>query len=217
MTQTTETFKIEARKPGKGISGKYRVERKVPAVIYGPKMENMNCVMDEIFVQKHSGSKHESSIFQTTSDDAKLSGLKVMIKKIQRHPGTSRPVHVDLYALDMTAKIKVHVRFEFEGEAKGVKEGGGVLQTTLREVELECNPTDIPQSIKVDVSGVELNGSLHISDITFPAGVTVMTALDRTICTVAIPKEEPAEPAAEAATEGAAPADGTAPADEKKD
>lgn len=204
MTQTTETMNLETRKTGKGPSGQVRKLRKVPAVIYGPKTKNLNCLIDEIFVLKHSNSKHESSIFQTASDDKSLSGMKVMLKKIETHPSTNRPIHVDLYALDMTAKIKVHVPFEFEGTPVGVKEGGGVLNTTLRDVEIECNPTEIPETIKVDISGVELNGSLHISDVTFPAGITAMTASERTICTVSVPREEPAETATEETAEGEA-------------
>ena len=220
MTQTTETFKIETRKTGKGSSLSYRQQRQVPAVIYGPKMENLNCVMEEIFVVKHSGSKHESTIFQTTSDDKSLNGLKVMLKQIDTHPGTNRPIHVDLYALDMTAKIKVNVTIEFEGEPVGVKDEGGALQTVLREVEIECNPTEIPNSIKVDISNLKLNDSLHVSDMTFPAGIEPMTAAERTICSVSMPKEEKEEPVeapaeGDAATEGAA--DAAPAADEKKD
>ena len=221
MTQSTETFSIVARTPGKGASGKHRLDRMIPAVVYGPKMKNQNCLIDEIFVLKHSGSKHESSIFQTKSDTKELNSLKVMLKKIDTHPKTSRPIHVDLYALDMTAKIKVNVNIEFEGEPVGVKEEGGVLQTVLRDVEIECNPTEIPESIKVDVSGVKLNESLHVSDMTFPAGVTPMTAQERTICSVSMPKEEPVEeaaPAAEGADAAAADAPAAdAPAEEKKD
>lgn len=226
MTQSTQTFNVEARKPGKGASGKYRKDRKVPAVIYGPKMENVNCVMDEIFVLKHSGSKHESTIFQTQSDVKNLSGMKVMLKKIETHPATNRPIHVDLYALDMAAKIKVNVNIEFEGTPVGVKDEGGVLQTVLRDIEIECNPTEIPESIKIDVSEMKLNDSMHVSDVKFAAGIEPVTAPERTICNVSMPKEEPAEPVEAAAGEGAAAegdaatapaAEGAPAADEKKD
>ncbi len=214
---------VEARQTGKGASIAYRKDRKVPAVIYGPKTKNVNCLIDEIFVVKHSGSKHESSIFQTKSEDGSLTGMKVMLKKIEKHPGTLRPVHVDLYALDMTAKIKVNVNIEFEGEPKGANEGG-VLQVNLRDIEIECNPIDIPTSIKVDVSELGLNESIHVSDVTFGEGISPITAPERTICSVSVPKEEPAEEAVEAAAEGAetevAPAGGEAKAEgeaEKKD
>ena len=132
---TSEVMNIETRKPGKGEAGKLRKERKVPAVVYGPKMENKNCLIDEIFVLKHSNSKYESAIFETKSDEKDLSSLKVMLKKIDTHPVSSRPTHVDLYALDMTAKIKVHVGLDLQGEPIGVKDEGGTLQTVLRDVE----------------------------------------------------------------------------------
>lgn len=216
MTQKNEFMNVVPRTTGKGASIAYRKDRKVPAVIYGPKTKNMNCLIDEIFVLKHSNSKYESAIFQTQSDDKGLSGLKVMLKKIETHPVSTRPVHVDLYALDMSAKIRVHVPLKFEGTPVGTKEGG-VLQIVLRDIEIECNPTDIPQEIKVDVSGVELNHSLHMSDLTMPAGVTAMTAKDRTLCTVTVPREETAEPAEAAPVEGAAAAPAAAPAKDKKD
>lgn len=206
MTGTDTVLTVEPRSPGKGVSGKLRKDRKIPAVIYGPKMENQNCLIDELFVVRHSGSRHESSIFQTKSDEKNLNSLKVMIKNIDNHPLTTRPVHVDLYALDMSAKIRVHVTFDFEGTPIGVKTGGGVLQTNLREVEIECNPTEIPESIIVNVEGLDLNESLHVSDITFAAGITPMTSGDRTICSVAVPKDEPAETALDGAAEGAAAA-----------
>ncbi len=221
MTQSTLTFNVEARATGKSASGKYRKERKVPAVIYGPKMENMNCLIEEIFVLKHSGSKYESAIFQTQSETKQLGGMKVMLKKIDTHPATNRPIHVDLYALDMTAKIKVNVNIEFEGTPVGVEEDDGALQIVLRDVEIECNPTDIPETIKVDVSGLKLNDSLHVSDINFPAGIEPVTSADRTICSVSMVKEEPAEEEAPAAADGeaAAPVEGQeapAPADDDK-
>jgi large subunit ribosomal protein L25 len=216
MTQADMTMTIEARKPGKGPSIAYRKERKVPAVIYGPKTKNMNCLIDEIFVLKHSGSRHESSIFQTQCEQGDLNNLKVMLKNIDTHPATQRPVHVDLYALDMTAKIKVNVNIEFVGTPKGEGEGG-VLQTVLRDVEIECNPVDIPESIQVDVSELAVNDSIHVSDIQFPAGITPVTAPERTVCNVSIPKEEPAEEPVEVAAEGAEAPPAGDPADAKAD
>ncbi len=221
MTQDKLTMNVEARKTGKGASIAYRNDRKVPAVIYGPKMKNMNCLIEEIFVVKHSSSRHESAIFQTQSDEKGLSGMKVMLKKIDTHPGSNRPIHVDLYALDMTAKIKVHINIEFEGKAAGEAEGG-VLQVVLRDVEIECNPTDIPESIKVDISGLGVGDSIHISDLSFGPGIQPMTDPTRTVCLVSIPKDEPAEPVVAEGEEGAAPAADGAKAEggdsaEKKD
>ena len=216
----TAEMNIESRKIGKGTSRALRVERKVPAVIYGPKMENKNVYVDELFVLRHSGARHESSIFDTKSDDSSLGSLKVMLKKIDQHPATNRPIHVDLYALDMSATIKVNVSIEFVGEPVGVRDEGGAVQTILREIEIECNPVDIPDSIKVDISEMKVGDNLHVSDVSFGKGVTPMTSPERTILTVSMPKEEkvaePTEVVAEAGDDAAAKDAAAAPAAEKK-
>ena len=213
---TSTVINVTTRETGKHNSRALRNDRMVPAVIYGPQMENKNALLDEIFVVKHRSPRFESTIFQTKSDSSELGSLKVMLKDIQFHPKTGRPVHVDLYALDMKATIKVNVQINFVGESIGVKDEGGMLQIVRNEVETECNATDIPESIEVDVSGMKLNDSLHVSDITFAAGVTPITPPERTLCTVNLPQEEK-EPEVEAAPAEGAAAEGAAPTEEKKD
>ena len=214
MTGSNETFKVEFRKTGKHWSRKVRRERMVPAVIYGPKMENQNVLVDERFIEKHRSPRFESTIFKTQADDSKISNINVLLKKIQWHPVSNRPVHVDFYALDMTQTVRVKVTINYEGEPVGVKEEGGVRNTILHDLEVECNPTEIPENITVDISNLALNSSIHASDITLPAGLKLVTAPERTLVTVAQPKEEKEpEVAADAAAEGA-PAEGAAPAAE---
>lgn len=190
---TIAVVQLDTRKTGKGISKSARLEKKIPAVIYGPKMKNVNALVDELFVLRHSGAKHESSIFDTKSDSEELSSLKVMFKNIQNHPGTGRPIHVDLYALDMSATIRVNVSIKFEGEPKGVKEEGALIQTLLREIEIETNPIDIPEFISVDISGLEVGDSIHVSDVNFASNIKPMTSLERTILTLTLPREEKEE------------------------
>ena len=219
-TGKAETFKIEPRKIGKHNSKVARNGRMVPAVIYGPKQDNTNVLCTELFIDKHRAKKWESVIFKTESEDSKLKGINVMLKKIQYHPVTNRPVHVDFYALDMTEKIKVKVPVKYNGEPVGCKEEGGVRQIILFDIELECSPADIPEQIDVAIEHLKLNESIHVSDVTFPDTVKVLTAPERTMITVGMPKEEKEEPvAAEGAegAEGAAPADGAAaPAEGEK-
>ncbi|MCB0378520.1 MAG: 50S ribosomal protein L25 [Bdellovibrionales bacterium] len=202
------TISVEPRKTGKHFNRVNRNGRKIPAVIYGPKTENMNVLLDEIFVEKHRGTRHMSTIFKTQSDEAKLSGLNVMLKSVQLHPATWRPVHVDLYALDMAAKIRVHVTINYIGTPVGEKEDGGLRQIILKDVEVECSPTDIPESVEIDITGLALNHSLKVEDLSFPSGVEPVTAADRTLITIHLPKEETEEPAA--AAEGAEGAEGAA-------
>ena len=210
-TANIESFNVEPRKQGRHWSRKSRIENKIPAVIYGPKMENKNVLMDEIFIVKHRSQKYESAIFKTQSDDANLGNINVMLKKIQYHPVSNRPVHVDLYALDMTQTVRVKIPVKYEGEPVGCKEEGGVRQIILHEIEIECSPTSIPENVVVDISGLKLNTSLHVSEMSFPEGVKLITAAERTAVTISMPKEEKAE-------ETAAPAEGDAAAagDDKK-
>ncbi len=186
----SEKINVDARNTGKGNSRGLRKKHKIPAVIYGPKTKNQNVMMDELFVIKHSGSKHESSIFETKSEDSLMDSLKVMLKKIQVHPTTGRPIHVDLYALDMEASIRVNVTIKFVGEPVGVKKDGGIRQITQGQIEVECNPNEIPEEIQVDISHLKVGQSMHVSEMNFPSGVTPMTAPDRTIVTVNHPKKE---------------------------
>lgn len=205
----SETFPInvEPRTNGKHFSRKARLERKIPTVVYGPSFKNQSVLLEQNFVMKHSGPSHESTIFTINSDDKALNGTQVLLKAVQFDPVTDIPVHADLYALNMANKIRVNVVIDYQGTPKGVKDEGGLLQTVLTELEVECLPIAIPDNIVIDISDIALNGSLHVSEITLPDGIKAMTAPERTLCTVSQPKEEAAaEPAAEGAADDAAPA-----------
>lgn len=204
------SFKVETRKSGKHFSRSSRNERKVPAVVYGPKCPNTTLLADEVAITKHRSPRFESTLFKLESPDSKINNIHVLLKKIQYHPVTNRPVHVDFYALDMDKKVRVNVTLEFVGTPAGVKESGGLFSTIMHEVELECDPRSIPSTITVDVTGLGLNESLHVSDIKFPANVTPITAPSRTVATVNAYVEEKVQAPTAAATDAAAPAAGAA-------
>jgi large subunit ribosomal protein L25 len=216
-TQTTgKNEKIEIPVSGR-LTGKHhvrglRVQGRVPAILYGPKVENQNLLTEEITLKKYSGHKYESTIFQLKSDDPKLNKLNVLLRDVQVHPVTRRPVHVDLFAVDMSSTIRVNVEIRFDGKPAGLAEGG-VLQTVLRELEVECLPSDIPEFILADVSSLGLGDALHVSDLKMPDNVKVMSGLALTLATVNVPAEEPVAVAATAApVDGAVPAAGGAAA-----
>ena len=210
--QASKNEKIELtvtpRTPGKHHSRGSRIQGRIPAVLYGPKMENTALLTEEITLRKYSGHRFESTIFQLKSEDPKLNKVNVILRGMQVHPVTRRPVHVDFYAVDMTSTIRVNVEIRFEGKAAGLAEGG-VLQTVLRDLEIECLPSDIPEFIVADVSGLGLGDALHVSDLKMPANVKVIAALQRTIATVNVPADEPIATPVTAA-EGAATAAGAA-------
>lgn len=219
-----QEIKINAsvREAGKATSRGLRDTRNVPAVVYGPKTKPLSFSIHENDAVKYSKTGFENSILTLTSTDAALNGLKVLRKSIDIHPVSRRPVHMDFFAPDMTKKVRVHVEVRISGKAKGTAEGG-LVSMARRDVEVECLPLEIPQFFELDVTELDLNDSMHVSDIKFPESVRVLTSMDETIVTCAEVKEEVAAPvaveAAPAEGAAAAPAAGAAPAaatEEKK-
>jgi large subunit ribosomal protein L25 len=202
-------FTISARQTGKHNSRSLRIAGKIPAVVYGPKVENASMLIDEMSVRKYGGRKFESTIFKLKCDDSKINGQHVLMKSVQIHPVTRRPVHVDFYAVDMTKPIRVRVEIRLEGKPIGLADGG-LLQAVVRDLEIEVLPTSIPDFVTADVSSLGVGESLHVSDLKIPAGVKVLTRGEQTIATVNIMAEEVVAPVAVAAVEGVAPAAGAA-------
>jgi large subunit ribosomal protein L25 len=206
---------VSTRQTGKHFSRQSRGQGKVPAVIYGPKTEPINVLADEITLKKYSGHKFESSLFMLKSDDKKVDKTVIIIRDVQVHPVTRRPLHADFYAPDMTKPVRVNVEIRVEGKAAGLTEGG-LLSHNLRELEIEVLPTDIPEFITADVSHLGLGDALHVSDLKVGKGVRVVSLPTLTVATVFVPREEAATPAAAtaapAAGAAAAPAAGAAAA-----
>lgn len=213
---------VSPREIGKHHSRQSRTAGQVPAVVYGPKMqEPLNVLADEITIKRYQGRKFESVIFNLKSENSKINKISVILRDIQVHPVTRRPLHVDFYAPDMTKPVRVSVELHLEGKPAGLAEGG-VLEHMVRDVEIEVLPADIPEFLTVDVSNMGLGEALHVSDIPVPKGVKMISLPTLTIATVAVPKEEAATPAAaaaptaEAGAAAAAPAAADAGGDKKK-
>jgi large subunit ribosomal protein L25 len=138
--------------------------------------------------------------------DLKIGGdgaIPVMVKEQQLHPVRSDVMHVDLIQVNLREKVHAPVIVEVVGvdEAPGVK-GGGVLEQVTRELNVEALPTDIPESITVDVSHLEAAATMHLSEVSPPEGVVFLDDPDETIiATITIPAEEPEEPEIEEETE----------------
>lgn len=148
--------------------------------------------------------------------------VPVMVKDQQLHPVRSDVMHVDLVEVNLREKVQAPVLVELVGaeDAPGVK-GGGVLEQSTRELNVEALPTDVPEHITIDVSHLEAAATMHLSEVTAPEGVTFLDDPEETIiATITIPAEEPAEPGieeetalvgegeADASAEDAAQADG---------
>jgi len=145
----------------------------------------------------------------------------VLIKELQRDPVQRNLLHADFYAVDLTKEIEVKVPLHLTGSAAGLM-NGGIVDHQLREIEISCLPTAIPESFTLDVSALDVGDSLHVRDIVLPEGVTLVSDPDLGVVSVVIPAKAEEEVAAEAAAaegaaataegEGAAPAEGEAAA-----
>lgn len=203
---------VEPRTAGKHFSRSGRVASKTPAVVYGA-IENKNVYIPEGFVVKHNTRKFENTLFTIKADDKALNNVVVLMKSVQVHPVTRKPLHVDLFALDLTKTVRVNLELVFEGKPIGLADGG-LLNIVNRQIEIECIPTEIPAPIVIDVSALGLGEAIHVSDVKIPANIKVITSLDTTLAVVNVAEEETAAPTPAAAPAAAAPAAAKAP--EKK-
>lgn len=201
-------LKVSPRSERGKQNKKIRKNKLVPAIVYGNKQKNIAFALDIRLAEKYSKKEYENKIFTFDSEDKNLKGLKVIQKSIDRHKVSHQAIHMDFLALDMKKAIRVHVDILFKGLPKGVKEEGGVFNITLRSVELECLPNEIPESIDLDVSNLSLNQNIHVSDLKIPENLKLITKGERTLCTVVPAKEEelkteetPTEESAEATAE----------------
>ena len=126
-------------------------------------------------------------------------GLTVLIKEVQHHAVTGNVRHIDFHQVSLTEKIKVNVPVVATGESIGVKQDGGVLEYLLRDIEVECLPTQIPDRVTLDISALKIGDSLHARDIVLPDGVALQTGPEAVVLSVLAVKEEKLpEPGAEA-------------------
>ena len=202
---TTMTAQVRER-AGKGPARATRRAGRVPAVIYGNKMESVLISLDPVdLAHQLTGPGFFSRVF-----DVKVDGEthRVLARDLQTDPVTDRPLHVDFMRFSTATRINVDVQvlFKNEEDSPGLKRGG-VLNVVRHAVEMICAPDKIPESITVDLTGLEIGDSVHISDIPLPEDVQLTIAdRDFTVATVVAPsalktvEEEEAEAAAEAET-----------------
>jgi large subunit ribosomal protein L25 len=201
----------------KNAARRVRVAGKIPAVVYGAGKESIAVEVDpkQILRILHSESGH-NTIF-----DAEIAGqgvAKVMIVDWQYEPIRDTLLHVDLKRIALDKKMTVSVTVRLIGTAVGVKNEGGMLDQVLREVEVECLPSDIPSHIDVDVTSLGLHGAIRVGDLPKSGSIKYLDAEDATVAhVVSIRAEaEPVAAAAPAEPEVAKKGKTDAPAEPKK-
>jgi large subunit ribosomal protein L25 len=157
----------------KGFARRVRMAGKIPAVVYGAGIAPVAVTVDPRVITKilHSESGH-NTIFDLNVEGTSL--VKAMIVDWQHEPIKGKLLHIDFKRIAMDKAMRVSVPVQLTGIPVGVKTAGGVLDQILREVEIECLPGDIPDHIDVDVSGLEMYGAIHISDLPHTGSVTFL-------------------------------------------
>lgn len=182
------TISAEPReRAGKGASRALRREGRIPAVIYGDKKEAIAIHVEERALNKLLGTGHfMNSLVQVEVDGKKT---RTLPKDVAFDPVTDRPLHVDFFRLAKGAKVQVNIPVVFinEEESPGLKRGG-VMNVVRHELDLMCDADHIPDQIEIDVTGLEIGDSIHISSITLPTGAeSSITDRDFTIAGVTAP------------------------------
>ena len=173
----------------KNHARRVRVEGKIPAVVYGAGQDAVAVTVDPRVVTKilHSEAGH-NTIFDLNVEGAAL--VKAMIVDWQHEPIKGKLLHIDFKRIAMDKAMRVSVPVQLNGIAAGVKNSGGILDQIMREVEIECLPDDIPDHIDSDVTGLELYGAIHISDLPHSGSIKFLGDEHALVAHVTIVKEE---------------------------
>ena len=202
-----ETLEIQAdnREVGsKNSARRLRQSGKIPGILYGPKTEPVPLELNRKDFSSRVAGLEGSHLVRLKSASPTLADKVALVKEVQLHPITGDVIHTDLYEVDLTAKIQVHVPLHFVGKASGVVRGG-ILQPVVREIEVECLPMDIPEFFNVDVSALDIGDSIHVEDLPMPEGVAAIYESNFALVTVATPTVEEAPTPTAAPVEGAVP------------
>jgi len=190
---------------GKGPARTLRSAGQIPGVVYGHARDPQPLTLDtREFEKLLSHIAAESTVIELS-----LGGhtTKTLIREIQRHPFKRQILHVDFQELVAGEKVTVNIPIVLIGVPEGVRTSGGVLDQTLRELSIHVDPSAIPDHIEVDVTGLIIGHSIHVSELKLAEGIEVMTEAEASVCVVAAPRAvvEETAAAAEPAEDGAEP------------
>lgn len=194
----TITLRGEDKIGRKSANRQLRRAGKIPAIIYGS-VQPVAVAIDEREFKTQFQRISENTIIQLKGDEKPRD---VLVRDWQTDVLTGRVIHIDFYEIEKGRMLHTRVPVRLEGAPIGVKEGG-LLESFIHELEVECLPADIPETIVIDVNGLTLGQSLHVSEIQPPAGVRILNPKEQVVCVVALKRavveEVPAAAAAEAA------------------
>ena len=195
---------FERAMQGTGASRRLRITGRTPGIVYGGTGQPQLVELD------HNALWHalKKEVFHSTVLDMEVAGTesKVLLRVVQMHPFRQLVLHIDFQRVDANTKLHMKVPLHYSGDenSPAIKTEGCIANHVITEIEVKCLPADLPEFIAVDLSGLKKGASLHLSDITLPKGVTAVTHGKNNPVLVSVVMVAGAEPAAEAATDGAA-------------
>lgn len=218
-------FELEAevrQNVGRGASRRLRYADKVPAIVYGADQDAASIILDHNKVVNALANEGFYTRILTLKTNGKSE--QVILKAVQRHPAKPRVLHMDFQRIKANEKLHMHIPLHFHSgdKAPGLKEGGAISHV-ISDVEVVCLPADLPEHIDVDLSNMQLNETLHLSNLTLPKGVELaafkhgIEGHDLPVATLHIPRviEEEAVPTAEEAALAEGAAEGETPTAEQ--
>ena len=171
---------------GKGAARKLRAAGRIPAVLYGKGKESRSLTLDPAALERllRASDAGMNTLIDLRVDGGEASQQVVLVKELQRDPVRGVPLHADLYQVDLQASIEVSVPIHLVGRPQGVELADGILDHSLRELEIACLPRAIPESFDVDVSALEIGDSIHVRDLALPQGVELRSDPDLSVASV---------------------------------
>lgn len=183
----------ERTKLGKGPNRRLRAAGMVPGIYYDSKGANIPVKVELVPLEKAYEALGNAQVFDLVLErDGKTETHASLLWRIRNEPIKGFPEHVDFFGIDKDKEIKVPVPFELVGSAPGVKEGG-ILELLRDTIDVICKPMEIPTSIVLDISELQILDSIHIEEIEFPEGVEPVFEENYAVVSVATQTEEPAE------------------------
>jgi len=197
---------------GKGASRRLRHDGKVPAILYGGHSDAraLSLSHQKLLIMLDN-ERFYSTIISLKVGEEKQAAI---LKDVQRHPYKNAVLHIDFQRVEENEKIRISIPLHFKGEAiaPGVKSQGGMVSHMRSEIEVSCLPKDLPEFIEVDISGLSLNESIHLSQLKLPPNVQLLDLSKGDAAVVAIHSPRAEEPEAVAADAAAPAAEGAAAA-----
>ena len=191
---------------GKSAARKLRTDECIPAVVYGLN-DNVSLSINPKELSKLIDAKGRNVLIELKVDGDSAENRNVVLKEFQTHPLKPGWVHVDFLEIDISKKIKVKVPVFLVGVSPGEKQGG-IVNHIIRALEIESLPNDIPEKFEVDMSGVELNQMIRVSDLNLGESLQILNDPNDIVLNVHLEKVKEEEPGVEEGTEGEEGAEG---------